>query len=166
MEQEEEPQDLLPVDTANFRPVRNIDYNAKGQRERIRYGNGAETEYRYDEETFRLVRLHTRRNAAAFPDDCPQPPPAGWPGCDMQKLYYTYDPAGNITHIRDDAQQTIYFRNKRVEPSADYTYDAVYRLIEATGREHLGQTGGVLNPPTPHSYNDAPRVGLFSSRRR
>ena len=64
---------------------------------------------------------------------------------------------GNITHIRDDAQQTIYFRNKRVEPSADYTYDALYRLIEATGREHLGQVGGA---PIPHSYNDAPRVGI------
>ena len=42
----------------------------------------------------------------------------------------------------DDAQQTIFFRNQRVEPSADYTYDAIYRLIEATGREHLGQVGG------------------------
>ena len=57
----------------------------------------------------------------------------------MQNLHYTYDPAGNITHIRDDAQQTIYFSNQRVEPSNDYTYDALYRLIEATGREHLGQ---------------------------
>src|SRR6266702_967554 len=73
---------------------------------------------------------------------CAPPPPAGWPGCQVQNLHYTYDPVGNITHIRDDAQQTIYFRNKRVEPSADYTYDAVYRLIEATGREHLGQNGG------------------------
>ena len=67
----------------------------------------------------------------------------------MQNLHYTYDPAGNITHIRDDAQQTIYFRNKRVEPSADYTYDAVYRLIEATGREHLGQAGGRADSPIP-----------------
>src|SRR5439155_24842769 len=75
----------------------------------------------------------------------------------VQNLHYTYDPFGNITHIRDDAQQTIYFRNKRVEPSAEYTYDAIYRLIEATGREHLGQVGGV---PIPHSYNDAPRVGI------
>jgi RHS repeat-associated protein len=44
-----------------------------------------------------------------------------------------------------------------VEPSAGYTYDAVYRLIEATGREHLGQVGGA---PIPHSYNDVPRVGV------
>lgn len=74
----------------------------------------------------------------------------------MQNLHYTYDPAGNITRIRDDAQQAIYFRNKRVEPNNEYTYDATYRLIEATGREHLGQVGG---SPIPHSYNDAARVG-------
>ena len=42
----------------------------------------------------------------------------------MQDLSYTFDPSGNITHIQDDAQQTIYFRNRRVEPSNDYAYDA------------------------------------------
>jgi hypothetical protein len=56
---------------------------------------------------------------------------ADWPGCQVQNLHYTYDPAGNITHIHDDAQQTIYFKDKRVEPSNDYTYDALYRLIQA-----------------------------------
>ena len=73
----------------------------------------------------------------------------------MQNLHYTYDPVGNITHIRDDAQQTIYFRNQRVEPSADYTYDAIYRLIEATGREHLGQVGGAADSPTPTTTSRA-----------
>jgi RHS repeat-associated protein len=153
-----EPANLLDPATANLHAVTDIDYDAKGQRMLIDYGNGARTTYAYDRLTFRLVHLLTRRDAAGFPNDCPQPPPAGWPGCQVQNLRYTYDPAGNITHIRDDAQQTIYFRNTRVEPSAEYTYDAVYRLIEATGREHFGQVGG---PPIPHSYNDAPRVGLL-----
>jgi RHS repeat-associated protein len=152
----------LRGDKANGQPVwvaivTNIDYDAKGQRQRIDYGNGANSFYEYDPLTFRLIHLFTRRNAIAFPDDCPQPPPDCWPGCCVQNLHYTYDPVGNITHIRDDAQQTIFFRNKRVEPSADYIYDALYRLIEATGREHLGQVGGVS---IPHSYNDAPRVGI------
>jgi hypothetical protein len=69
----------------------------------------------------------------------------------VQNLHYTYDPAGNITHIRDDAQQTIYFKNQRVEPSNDYTYDALYnRPVEghcgliaegvavAAGQEEMG----------------------------
>ena len=36
----------------------------------------------------------------------------------MQDLTYTYDPAGNITRIRDDAdiQNVVFFRNQRVEP--------------------------------------------------
>jgi RHS repeat-associated protein len=84
----------------------------------------------------------------------------------LQDLRYTYDPAGNITHIQDDAQQTIYFRNQRVEPSNDYVYDAVYRLLSAKGREHLGQTGGQRNPPTAsdafnqfHTHLDHPGDG-------
>src|SRR5205823_15101616 len=59
-----------------------------------------------------------------------------------------------------DIQNVIYFRNRRVEPSTDYTYDAIYRLIEAVGREHLGQLGGSQSVPGPSSYNDAPRIGL------
>jgi len=140
--------------------VTDIDYDATGQRTLIEYGNGVRTTDQYDPLTFRLVHRLTRRNPIDFPDDCPQPPPIGWPGCQVQDLHYTYDPAGNITHIRDDAQQIIYFRNQRVEPSADYTFDAIYRLIEATGREHLGQAGGA---PTPSSYNDQTRVRILLS---
>ena len=145
--------------------VANIDYDAKGQRLQIDYKNGASTRYRYDTQTFRLTHLYTRRGSA-FTDDCdnPQPPPhtiaapetpPQSKGCGLQNLHYTYDPAGNITHIQDDAQQTIYFRNQRIEPSNDYTYDALYRLIEVSGREHLGQqANGDRNPPTaPDSFN-------------
>ena len=110
-----------------------------------------------------MTGLLTKRDAAAFPDDCPTPQPANWPGCQIQNLAYTYDPVGNITTIRDNAQQTIFFRNQRVEPSNDYTYDALYRLTQASGREHLGLGGnGAQLPPTAGSYNDAPRVGLAS----
>ncbi|HMG76425.1 MAG TPA: SpvB/TcaC N-terminal domain-containing protein [Pyrinomonadaceae bacterium] len=140
--------------------VTNIDYDAKGRRTLIDYGNSVSTIYSYDPLTLRLVQLCTRRNASSFPDDCRQPPPSGWPGCQVQNLHYIYDPVGNVTHISDEAQQTIFFRNKRVEPSVDYSYDAIYRLIEATGREHLGQ---IRDEPAPSSYNDKPRVGILLS---
>ncbi len=136
--------------------VANIEYDARGQRRRIDYGNGSSTHYTYDPLTYRLTQLVTRRDPDAFPDDCPSPPPSGWPGCRAQSLSYTYDPVGNITHLRDDAQQTIYFQNQRVEPSVDYTYDATYRLIRAGGREHLGLNG----TPLPHRHDDLPRFGL------
>ena len=54
----------------------------------------------------------------------------------------------------------IFFRNQRVEPSAGYTYDPLYRLIAATGREHLGQTGGALSPPAQVTNDDSFRMGL------
>jgi RHS repeat-associated protein len=107
--------------------VVNIDYDAKGQRQLIEYGNGVKTKYNYDAQTFRLVQLLTTRL------DNNQP-------VRLQDLSYTYDPVGNITTIRDDAQQTIYFNGEVVSPSTQYEYDALYRLISASGREHIGQT--------------------------
>ncbi len=121
---------LLNVVNVNLRGVNeetafvtNIDYDAKGQRKLIAYGNGVQTDYEYDPLTFRLTNLKTIRGT----------------NTKLQDLFYTYDPVGNITHIRDDAQQIIYFNNTVVNPSNDYTYDAIYRLISATGREHIGQ---------------------------
>jgi RHS repeat-associated protein len=137
--------------------VLQVDYDAKGRRRRIDYGNGVTTSYEYDEETSQLKRLRTRRDQVVFPTDCPTLPPNEWPGCGLQDLHYTCDAAGNITHVQDDAQQTVYFRNHRVDPSTDYTYDSLYRLTEATGREHLGQAGGA---PVPHSFQDGSRSGI------
>jgi len=143
-----------------FGRCENIDYNAKGQRERIRYGNAAETEYRYDRETFRLVRLHTRRNAAAFPDDCPEPPPTDWPGCDVQNCTIratrrATSPISAMMRSRPSISKTSASSPAPSISTMPSTADRSHR------REHLGQTGGALNAPTPHSHNDAPRVGLL-----
>jgi RHS repeat-associated protein len=137
--------------------VSNIDYDAKGQRTLIEYGNAVRMQYEYDPETFRLTHLLTLRGAS-FPDDCLR---HAHPHCGAQNLHYTYDPIGNITSIRDESQQTIYFRNRKVEASSQYTYDAIYRLIAAAGREHLGQSAGGHHAPVPTSPTDAPRVGLL-----
>ena len=118
--------------------VAGIDYNAKGRRKAIQYGNGISTSYEYDPLTSRLIHQQTLRGAEL-----------------LQDLFYTYDPAGNITETTDGAQQTIFFNNQAVEPHASYTYDAVYRLIEAGGREHIGQGS---QPQT--SWDDQFRVGL------
>ena len=133
--------------------VTNIDYNARGQRELIDYrvtdANGVSavvrTKYVYDPQTFKLRNLNTIRTTDNVV---------------LQDLSYTYDPVGNITAIRDGAQQTVYFQNQRVEPNAEYKYDALYRLTRATGREHLGQTAGSLNAPSQPDHNDSLRTGI------
>ena len=132
--------------------VTSIEYNARGQRQQINYASaGSNTTYTYDPLTFHMTGLTTTRPASPANQQT------------VQDLVYTYDPAGNITHIQDDAdlQNVVFFRNRRVEPSCDFTYDAIYRLIEASGREQLGlASGGSPLAPTPTSYNDVPRAGL------
>ncbi|MEV8596135.1 SpvB/TcaC N-terminal domain-containing protein [Streptomyces sp. NPDC052012] len=137
--------------------VTDIGYDAKGRRTHIALGNGVRTAHTYDPLTFRLATSRTTRGTG-FPDDCPQP---GAVPCGIPNLTYTYDPVGNITHIRDDAQQTVFFRNQRIAPSRAFVYDAVYRLVEGTGREHLGQTGGQLDAPVPTDWKDASRTGVI-----
>lgn len=117
-----------------------IKYDAKGQRTIIHYGNRTRTQYAYDPLTFRLIHLVTHR----LSDDAR-----------LQDLHYTFDPVGNITSIRDTAQETVYFRNQVVDASNAYVYDAVYRLIAADGREHAGRPG---EPET--TFDDAPRMNF------
>jgi len=130
LEQNAEPMTLLDPDTASLKAVTNIDYDAKGQRVRIKYneaGHHIITKYDYDKQTFRLIRLLSTR---------PKHPEAG--KRTLQDLSYTYDPVGNITQIRDEAQGTIFHNGNCVNPGAEYRYDALYRLIAASGREHKG----------------------------
>ena len=62
-------------------------------------------------------------------------------------MAYYYDAVGNITSTVDTATQSVYFSatSPPVPATADqdFTYDAIYRLIEATGREHSGGAADV-----------------------
>lgn len=102
--------------------VKNIEYNAKGQRKSIHYGNDIITKYIYDQKTHRLTNLSTARKADS--------------ATYLQLLQYCYDPVGNITSIRDDAHQNIFNNNHIIEPESRFKYDALYQLIKASGREH------------------------------
>lgn len=139
------PAGLLDPATADVHPVTAVSYDARGQRLSVGLGNAAVTSYAYDPQTFRLARLTTTR---------PSGPPTA------QDLSYYTDPVGNITQVSDAAQDAIFFANQRVDPTASYSYDAVYRLVSATGREHLGQTGGGLSPPVQITSDDSFRAGL------
>ncbi len=101
--------------------VGDIQYDAKAQRQSIDYGNGTATAYQYDELTYRLLHLTTTRTS---------------PSNTLQDLTYTFDPVGNILQITDAAQQTLFYNNSVVLPQNLFEYDALYRLVSATGREH------------------------------
>ncbi|PSK92105.1 SpvB/TcaC N-terminal domain-containing protein [Taibaiella chishuiensis] len=115
--------DVAPDGAVEEFYIRDIRYNALGQREYIRYGNNTVTRYTYDKSTLRLRRLQTTAGSAT---------PV------LRDLNYYYDPVGNITRISDKAQQDLFFANTIVSPDQVYTYDALYRLIEARGREQIG----------------------------
>jgi RHS repeat-associated protein len=112
--------------------VQDVDYDAKGRRERIVYGNGVETRYSYDPQTFRLTRLKSVRNAGTET---------------LQNLQYTFDADGNIVEIGDTADQPLLFSGGVVGAGARYEYDALARLVKAEGREHPGTVGEVAYGP-------------------
>ncbi|MCK6695305.1 MAG: hypothetical protein L6Q97_24785, partial [Thermoanaerobaculia bacterium] len=116
-----------PEDVDSEVYVEHIAYNAKGQRSLVLYGNRLMTRYAYDPLTFRLLRLRTEKYEDA---------PDGYKPLNgaIQDFGYTYDLVGNIESINDTAKGSgtgaLPDELKRL-----FTYDAIYRLISATGRE-------------------------------
>ncbi|WP_253299824.1 toxin TcdB middle/N-terminal domain-containing protein [Wolbachia endosymbiont of Chironomus riparius] len=123
--------------------VSDISYNSKGQRISISYGNGVITNYSYDSKTFRLTKLESTKGQKK-----------------LQSINYTYDPVGNITRMKDDSYQEIFPNSKSIDTTSNYHYDSLYRLIQATGKEHPALSGkrGVSDKddyiiPIPHLNN-------------
>ena len=122
--------------------VENIDYNERGSRSFIRYGNKVKTRYLYDYQTFRLNQLETKKQN----------------GDPLQDLHYSFDAAGNVTFLEDKNIPLVFFNNQKISGVFSYTYDALYRLIECNGREHSGQTGF----GTKDNFNDATFLKQYS----
>jgi RHS repeat-associated protein len=130
--------------------IENIDYNERGQRTLATYANGTRTEYTYDALTFRLTEMRTLRGAAVV----------------LQGLVYTDDAVGNITEIGDASEQPIFFGGDVVEARGRFRYDALYRLVQAEGREHPGQQPAELDVPRsgiPHP-NDVQALRRYTER--
>lgn len=120
----------------------NQDFDAKGKRQFVKYGNGAITNYTYDPKTFQLIRVLTKMDGSAD-------------ATALQDLHYTYDPGGNIVYTKDDAQQTHFFANAVVKPESFFEYDAIYQLRSASGRE----LAAIGNSDAQPDNNDLSFVG-------
>ncbi|MBN1595252.1 VCBS repeat-containing protein [candidate division FCPU426 bacterium] len=117
----------VELDGAVF--VRHIAYNARGQRTFIAYGNNVITRYAYDTQTFRLARMRSEPylETGEHQFQFSQKP--------LQEYGYFYDLAGNIVEIMDLVEGC----GTGATPNAlqrCFTYDPLYRLLTATGREH------------------------------
>ena len=113
------------------------DYDSLGRPTAIERGK-AKTTYAYDAKTQRLVSMKTQAGSKT-----------------LQHLSYVHDPVGNVVRIRDAAHKTVTTAGAKVEPESRYRYDSLYRLIQATGREHHGQLG---NPGRGHVDTSVLRV--------
>lgn len=131
--------------TADHHVLVASEHNARRQPTRLEYGNGTRMVTEYDPLTFRPHRIATLRDG-----------PGGVEA--LQDLRYTYDAAGNVTNMADASEPTLFYAGAVVEATATYAYDALYRLVEASGREHLGSNGGVPLPPARPGPGGAPRV--------
>lgn len=96
-------------------------YNARGQRTSTRLSNGVTRQFTHDPNSFRLTGVRSTRDR----DDVV-----------LQDMTFVSDPVGNITRIRDSTHGGTV---------RDFTYDSVYRLCAATGRERVA-VGGPTSP--------------------
>ena len=70
----------------------------------------------------------------------------------LQDLAY-HDPVGDVVQIADNVQQPVFYDGGVVDGTAQFTYEPVYRLSTATGREHAG---GFASPRTDVDVPVAP----------
>jgi RHS repeat-associated protein len=131
--------------------VIDVDYDAHGRRVRVVHANDTVTEQQFDPLTFRLRRTVTRHG-----------------GHTLQDLSYVYDPVGNPVDLHDASQQTLFYDGQVTTPDTHYLLDALYRLVEATGREHasLGvqpDHNPLARQPLPHP-NDPQAVRAYTQR--
>lgn len=134
--------------------IEEIRYDVKGQKEFLQLGNGTLTQYDYDPTTFRLKQVRTTR-----PSDASDFPARRSNLADIhivQQLLYTHDPVGNITEVEDQAFEPVFFDQGVAEPKSQYEYDALYRLVWASGRETAQGGDASLNGGEPELSNAFP----------
>ncbi len=149
--------------------VHRITYDAAGRRRAVHHGNGVLTRYTYDQRSLRLVRVCSHPVAEAGPTLNVAGPP-------VQDYGYNYDLVGNIWTLTDVTPQSGFPNNPDAASApADavglaqllisgnalvrrFTYDPLYRLVAATGREQD-------QPVDAQLWHDAPR-GTDATRAR
>ncbi|WP_225973334.1 RHS repeat-associated core domain-containing protein [Morganella morganii] len=116
--------------------IKSVTYSASGQKLCEEHGNGVVTTYTYEPQTQRLIAVKTEHPARKKI---------------FQDLRYEYDPVGNVLCVTNSAEETRFWHNQKVVPENRYTYDTLYQLVSATGREmaNAGQQRSSLPDISP-----------------
>ncbi len=123
--------------------VKACEYSAAGQKLLEVHGNQVVSRYRYDPCTQRLDGSRSER---------PTGHPAG--AAVLLALDYEYDPAGNVLRVNNATEAPRYWRNQQVLPQTRLTYDSLYRLASASGREMAASASpsGAVDEATYSNY--------------
>jgi RHS repeat-associated protein len=147
---------LQKVHYDNTEYVENIAYNAKGQRLLIAFGNDVMTRYVYDNRTFRLQRQKSEKYDKSIVGTTITYTPDS--GSNKQDNAFNYDLIGNILKILNRVTDCGIHGVGLGSDALDrvFTYDPLYRLTSATGRESDTQEQNdylYSNAPIPGSPN-------------
>ncbi|WP_253692047.1 MULTISPECIES: RHS repeat domain-containing protein [unclassified Treponema] len=117
--------------TAEYSYVDKILYDEHAQRVYIKYGNGVETRYKYDEKRRWLDTIETKNNQT---QDV------------FQKIKYSFDPVGNVLGYNNDAST--------YETKQTYSYDNLYQLIsvEGTSNQYKAKKSSGTTPVSIAKY--------------
>ncbi|KAM7187808.1 hypothetical protein V8F33_011023 [Rhypophila sp. PSN 637] len=104
--------------------ISKAEYTADGQERRIVHGNSTLVTKDYDPDT-RLLRrrLATRTNEKSHRV--------------LQDEQYTYDCLDRLIHEINSSHSDTFYKNSRITPAREFTYDNFGRLIKATGRANI-----------------------------
>ncbi|EPJ8692815.1 RHS repeat-associated core domain-containing protein [Morganella morganii] len=116
--------------------IKSVTYSAAGQKLCEEHGNGVVTTYTYEPQTQRLIAVKTEHPARKKI---------------FQDLRYEYDQVGNVLCVTNSAEETRFWHNQKVVSENRYTYDTLYQLVSATGREmaNAGQQRSSLPDISP-----------------
>ncbi len=144
---------LAKVSCGGTEYVENIVYDAKGQRLLIAFGNGMMTRYAYDPQTFRLLRQRSEKYTKTTVGSTVTY--AYNSGTNKQDDGFNFDLIGNIMTIMNRVTDCGINGSLLGSDALDrhFTYDPVYRLLTADGRESDTQSGN------NYLYDDAPAPG-------
>ena len=112
--------------------VADIRYDEYGQRVYIKYGNGVETNYTYDENMRWLKHIGTENKY----------------GTQYQNINYSFDDVGNVLGYKNDCMN-----GARYSTEQKYSYDALYQLISATGTTEDNPYAIPDSPDYTSTYN-------------